>query len=130
MNKTIVFMGAVLGFLSILFGAFGAHALENLINVEAISTFETGVRYQMYQAFFLMILGTWNGLAEKQTKIIFRLILVGTILFSFSIYLLAMNSLTTIDFKKIGFLTPIGGTLLLAGWFLFGYSILTKKTVK
>ncbi|TXN38073.1 DUF423 domain-containing protein [Flagellimonas hymeniacidonis] len=130
MNKTIVFMGAVLGFLSILFGAFGAHALENLINVEAIGTFETGVRYQMYQAFFLMILGTWNGLAEKQTKIVFRLILVGTILFSFSIYLLAMNSLTTIDFKKIGFLTPIGGTLLLAGWFLFGYSILTKKTVK
>ncbi len=130
MNKTIVFAGVVLGFLSILFGAFGAHALENLITVEAIATFETGVRYQMYQAFFLMILGTRNGLAEKQTKIVFRLILVGTILFSFSIYLLAMNSLTTIDFKKIGFLTPIGGTLLLAGWFLFGYSILTKKTVK
>ena len=58
---------------------------------------------------------------------VFYLVLLGVVLFSGSIYFLATNSLTSFDFKKIGFITPIGGTLLIAGWGYLAFSILTKK---
>lgn len=130
MNKTILLTGILFGFLAILFGAFGAHGLEKLVDSESVDTFETGVRYQMYHALFLLILGIWNGPTKKLKKAVFLIILIGTVLFSFSIYLLAINSLVTIEFKRIAFLTPIGGTFLLIGWFLLGYYVLTKKAFK
>lgn len=130
MNKTILATSAVFGLLAILFGAFGAHVLEKLVDADAIETFETGVRYQMYHALFLLLLGIWDGLENVQKRRIFWLITFGVLLFSFSIYLLALDSLFAINFKSIGFLTPIGGSFLIFGWFLFGFYILTKKTNK
>lgn len=130
MNKTIFSTGILLGFLAVLLGAFGAHGLEKLVGPESVDTFETGVRYQMYHALFLLILGIWNGPAKRQKKTVFLLILIGVLLFSFSIYLLAINSLVAMDFKRIAFLTPIGGTLLLIGWFFLGFYTLSKKTFK
>lgn len=130
MNKTILVTGALFGLLAILFGAFGAHGLEKLVDADAIETFETGVRYQMYHALFLLVLGIWNGLEDKQKKILFWLVTTGVLLFSFSIYLLALDSLVTINFKRIGFLTPIGGGFLVFGWLLFGFYVLTKKSNK
>ncbi|PWL40219.1 DUF423 domain-containing protein [Flagellimonas aquimarina] len=130
MNKTIFSTGILLGFLAVLLGAFGAHGLEKLVGPESVDTFETGVRYQMYHALFLLILGIWNGPTTRQKKTVFLLVLVGVLLFSFSIYLLAINSLVAMDFKRIAFLTPIGGTLLLIGWFFLGFYTLTMKTFK
>nr|WP_299072524.1 DUF423 domain-containing protein [uncultured Allomuricauda sp.] len=130
MNKTILLTATLLGLLAILLGAFGAHGLEKLITGDAIDTFEVGVRYQMYHALFLLILGVWDGLRSKQKRTVFILILAGVILFSFSIYALSINSLFTFEFMKIAILTPIGGTFLILGWFLFGYYILTKKSIK
>lgn len=127
MNRTILLVATVLGLLAIILGAFGAHGLKKLVDAEAVDTFETGVRYQMYHALFLLFLGIWNGLGIAMKKRIFSMVLVGVILFSFSIYLLALNSLTAFDFKIIGFLTPIGGVFLILGWFLLGYYILTQK---
>ncbi len=121
MNKTILITGILLGALSVIFGAFGAHGLEKLVDADAVSTFETGVRYQMYHALFLMILGGLNGLSERSKKPIYYLTLIGVVLFSFSIYALATNTLTSFDFKIIGFITPIGGLLLILGWALLGY---------
>ena len=121
MNRTIFITGVVLGTLGIVFGAFGAHGLEKLVATEAIQTFETGVKYQMYHALLLLVLGSIKNILPKQKKIIFVLITAGIILFSFSIYLLATNPLTDFDFKSIGFLTPIGGVLLIGGWMLLGY---------
>ncbi len=121
MNKTILITGILLGALSVIFGAFGAHGLEKLVDADAVSTFETGVRYQMYHALFLMILGGLNGLSERSKKSIYYLVLSGVVLFSFSIYALATNTLTSFDFKVIGFITPIGGLLLILGWTLLGY---------
>ncbi|MEC3964849.1 DUF423 domain-containing protein [Flagellimonas halotolerans] len=129
MNRTILLVGTIMGLLAIVLGAFGAHGLEKLVDAEAVDTFETGVTYQMYHAFFLLFLGIWSGLALKSKKIVFILVLVGVILFSFSIYLLALNSLTAFDFKIIGFLTPIGGVLMISGWFYLGYNILTQKVL-
>jgi uncharacterized membrane protein YgdD (TMEM256/DUF423 family) len=120
MNRTIFLTGIVFGVLAIIFGAFGAHGLEKLIDADAISTFETGVKYQMYHALFLLFLGNTSRLPEKSKKWIYYLIVAGILMFSFSIYLLATNSLTQFDFKTIGFITPIGGLLLISGWCLLG----------
>ncbi|MCK0161489.1 DUF423 domain-containing protein [Allomuricauda sp. F6463D] len=127
MNRTILGIGTTMGMLAIMLGAFGAHGLEKLVDVEAVDTFETGVKYQMYHALFLLFLGIWSGISEKTKKTIFILVLLGVLLFSFSIYLLALNSLTTFDFRIFGILTPIGGILMILGWFYLGYNILTRK---
>ena len=121
MNKTIFRTGIVFGALAVILGAFGAHGLENLVDANAIQTFETGVRYQMYHAFLLLILANTNFVSEKGKRIIFYLITLGIILFSFSIFLLATNDLTSFDFKKIGLLTPLGGALLILGWIVLGF---------
>jgi len=123
MNKTILLTGIVFGILAVILGAFGAHGLEKLVNADAIQTFETGVRYQMYHALFLLVLGSMPQLPEQRKKTIYYLIVAGVVLFSFSIYFLAINALTNFDFKIIGFLTPIGGLLLILGWGIFGYRL-------
>ncbi|RUA12970.1 MAG: DUF423 domain-containing protein [Flavobacteriia bacterium] len=127
MNRTILSTGVFMGLLAIILGAFGAHGLQKLVDASAVETFETGVRYQMYHALFLLFLGLWTGLADNYKKRVFVLVLIGVILFSFSIYLLALNSLTAFDFKSIGFLTPLGGVFMILGWVFLGYFILTKK---
>ena len=127
MNRTILSTGVFMGLLAIILGAFGAHGLKKLVDASAVETFETGVRYQMYHALFLLFLGLWTGLADNYKKRVFVLVLIGVILFSFSIYLLALNSLTAFDFKSIGFLTPLGGVFMILGWVFLGYFILTKK---
>ena len=123
MNKTIFSTGVLFGVLSVILGAFGAHGLEQLIDANAIMTFETGVRYQMYHALFLLILANTKFLPELHKNAIFYLIVMGTVLFSFSIYFLATNTLTSFDFKKIALLTPLGGTLLIFGWILLAYRV-------
>ena len=123
MNKTIFLTGILFGVLDVLFGAFGAHGLEKLVDADAIQTFETGVKYQMYHALLFLVLGSLQQLPEQRKKSIFYLILAGIVFFSFSIYILAINALTNFDFKVIGFLTPIGGTLLIFGWSLLGYRV-------
>jgi len=121
MNRTIFLTGIVLGVLAIILGAFGAHAIENCIDTKAKATFETGVKYQMYHALFLLVLGTMSSISEAKKRWVFYLIVMGILLFSTSIYLLATNSLTGVNFKTIAFLTPIGGFLMIIGWLLFGY---------
>ena len=126
MNKTILATGLLFGMLAVIFGAFGAHALKKTLSPEELTTFETGVKYQMYHALFLIVLSILT-LADGTKQTVFYLITVGMILFSFSIYLLATNSLTGFDFKKIGFVTPIGGSLLVFGWGYLFFRVLTKN---
>ena len=116
MNKSILITGTILGILSIIFGAFAAHGLKDLISVESQQTFETGVRYQMYHAILLLFVASTIFISPKSKKIIFYLIVLGLLLFSGSIYGLATNALTSFNFKTIGFITPIGGLLLILAW--------------
>jgi uncharacterized membrane protein YgdD (TMEM256/DUF423 family) len=118
MNKKLLVLGAILGGLAVVLGAFGAHGLKDLISAESIDVYETGVRYQMYHAFFLLFVGLAHSLDTKTKKILFYLVLFGVLLFSGSIYGLATNSLSSFDFKTIGFITPIGGSLLILAWIL------------
>ena len=127
MDKKIISTGAVLGMIAIILGAFGAHALKKVLSMEELSTFETGVRYQMYHAFFLLFIGMINDLSQKAKKIIYNLVLFGVLLFSGSIYVLATNSITSFDFKIIGFITPIGGLLLIMAWGILLFHTLMKK---
>lgn len=127
MNKKIITTAALLGAFAIIFGAFGAHALKKVLAPEQLITFETGVRYQMYHALFLLFIGTLTSLTEKAKKNIYNLVLIGVLLFSGSIYLLATNDLTPFNFKVIGFVTPIGGALLIAAWGVLLYQNCKKK---
>ncbi|MDR6299460.1 DUF423 domain-containing protein [Mesonia maritima] len=118
MHQKLLILGSVSGFIAIILGAFGSHGLAQLINEKSINTFEVGVRYQFYHALFALLLGSFKFLTTKAKNILFYLLLSGTILFSGSIYFLSTNALSSFDFKTIGFLTPIGGFLLIFAWFL------------
>jgi uncharacterized membrane protein YgdD (TMEM256/DUF423 family) len=127
MEKKISITGAWIGMVAIILGAFGAHALKKVLTPEQLISFETGVRYQMYQAFFLFFLASQNDIQEKTKKIIYRLIVFGTLYFSGSIYLLSTTKITGINFKPIGFITPVGGLLLIVAWGILGFSILKTR---
>lgn len=116
MNKSILITAAILGILSIVLGAFAAHGLKKVLTPDSIATFETGVKYQMYHAIFLLFVGSSTYITDGYKTIIFYLVLIGLLFFSGSIYGLATNNLSSFDFKKIGFITPIGGLLLIASW--------------
>ncbi|HSD15462.1 MAG TPA: DUF423 domain-containing protein, partial [Flavobacterium sp.] len=90
MNKKIISTGAIFGMIAIILGAFGAHALKKVLSIEQLSTFETGVKYQMYHALFLLFIGLAE-LSQKAKKTIYNLVVFGIIFFSGSIYLLATN---------------------------------------
>lgn len=126
MKRTILLTAALLGVTSIILGAFGAHGLKALISVESVQTFETGVRYQMYHALFLLFIGGSNMVSEKTKTKVFYFILIGVLFFSGSIYGLSTNILTGFDFKSIGIVTPIGGLLLIVGWVLVFVDFLKK----
>jgi uncharacterized membrane protein YgdD (TMEM256/DUF423 family) len=82
MDKKIIKTAAILGFIAIAFGAFGAHSLKKMVGVLELNTFETGVRYQMYHALFLLFVGTTNLISESAKKVIYLTTLSGILLFS------------------------------------------------
>ena len=116
MNKTIFLSGIIFGVLAVLFGAFGAHGLEKLVDADAIQTWETGVTYQMYHALLLLTLANVKAIPEHQKKWIFYAIVAGIILFSFSIYGLVLSDAKGKKLRFLGPITPVGGLLLIAGW--------------
>ncbi|MEY4834097.1 MAG: hypothetical protein RI980_212 [Bacteroidota bacterium] len=127
MEKKILLAACTLGFLAIIFGAFGAHALKKILSIEQLNSFETGVKYQMYHALFLLFIGTTQILTLKEKTIIFYLTLIGVLFFSGSIYVLTTNGLTGVKSKLIGPVTPIGGLLLILSWGYLFYAIFSKK---
>lgn len=128
MNRKVIATAAILGTIAIVLGAFGAHALKKVLAVDQLTTFETGVKYQMYHALFLLFMGTTAMVTEKVKRRILYLVIVGVLFFSGSIYLLATNDLINFDFKVIGFVTPIGGLLLIMAWIYLFVDILKKKS--
>lgn len=127
MNNKIITIAAFFGMTAIILGAFGAHALKKVLTIDQLATFETGVKYQMYHGLFLLFIGLNTQLGDKVKKTIFNLTILGVIFFSGSIYLLATDNLNTFNFKVIGFLTPIGGLLLITSWGVLMWNFLKKK---
>ena len=120
-------MGAFLGATAVILGAFGAHGLESRIDESAIETFNTGVTYQFYHAFLLLLISIF-ALSEKTKRYVYFFVSIGVLFFSGSIYLLATNALTSFDFKVIALATPLGGTLLIIGWIVLFVNFLKKKS--
>lgn len=128
MDSKINFTGAILGLTAIVLGAFGAHSLKDAMSITELSTFETGVKYQMYHALFLLFLGLNDQIDQKLKKTIFTFISFGVLFFSGSIYFLATQTVTHLNFKPFGIITPIGGLLLIVGWGLFAKQFFSKKS--
>lgn len=127
MNRTILITAAIFGIVAIALGAFAAHGLKKVLSTEALQTFETGVRYQMYHAIMLLFVGGTSFLNAKSKNIIFYLVLIGVVFFSGSIYGLSTMDVTGINFKSVGFITPIGGLLLISAWALMLLNFLKLK---
>lgn len=127
MNKKIVLTALVFGIFTIVLGAFGAHGLKQYLSAEQLSSFEVGVKYLMFHALFLMFVASTNFVEENEKKAIFYFTLFGTLFFSGSIFLLTTKSVSGIDFKFLGPVTPIGGLLLIVAWIWLFIKILMKK---
>lgn len=123
---TLIF-GAVYGMLSVILGAFGAHALKKILSVERLESFETGVRYQMYAAFFLLIVGYILKFDTSSQKWISILMIVGTMLFSFSIYGLSLQSYFGLNLRFLGPITPLGGLCMILSWLLLIFYFVKNK---
>ena len=115
-------MGALYGLLAVVFGAFGAHALKKKLTPELLQSFETGVKYQMYHAIVLLVIGFNLGFDAPIDTWIVNCFIFGTLLFSFSIYALCLGAAKGNKPKFLGPVTPIGGLLLVIAWALLLYS--------
>ena len=115
MDRRALILGAGSGFVAVGAGAFGAHALRERLSPELLAVFETGVRYQMYHALALVALGL--GPIDGSVWIIRarQAFVAGTLLFSGSLYLLALSGA-----RGWGIVTPLGGLALLGGWGCLG----------
>ena len=116
MTRKFLVTGAVFGLLAVILGAFGAHGLKSVLAAETLTSFETGVRYQMYHA--LLLIGVAN-FSRLQNTMMYWFFLLGVVCFSGSIYLLSLDELAGLDFSSIALVTPLGGALLIVGWTLF-----------
>ena len=119
MDRTFALIGALLGFLGVAAGAFGAHALRARLTPEDLAIFETAARYQMYHALALLavawVAGRWPGAAASASGWLF---LAGTLVFSGSLYLLVLTGA-----RWLGAVTPLGGLALLAGWLALAWAV-------
>ncbi len=123
MNKYLA-ITTFLGILTIILGAFGAHAFKDILTPDALKSFETAVRYQMYHVLFLLFVNTTNSLTILQKNKINLLILLGILFFSGSIYAITIGGISA---KLIWFITPLGGLLFILGWSLLFYYIVTTN---
>lgn len=126
-SKKIVIIAAILAAVTIGIGAFGAHGLKQLVDANALASFETAVRYQMYHAIGLLLIGVAVGIPETTKKWVSRFFYFGIIFFSGSIYALALNEVHGIEVGFLGPITPIGGLLFVLGWLRLAYGLLTKN---
>lgn len=113
MQKLFLILGSLFGGLAVMIGAFGAHALKQILETSnRVETFETAVKYQFYHALALVLLGILMfNLKHKLFDYAGYSFIIGTLIFSGSLYLLCATGYT-----KLGMITPIGGLLLIAGW--------------
>lgn len=124
LGRPWIVIGSLSGFLGVSMGAFGAHGLAEKLSPRALSIFQTGAQYQMYHAFALILLGILSSIpsetssttveSTRWTKIAGRSFLWGTVLFSGSLYSLAITGI-----KALGMITPFGGLAFLLGWLAF-----------
>jgi uncharacterized membrane protein YgdD (TMEM256/DUF423 family) len=122
MDRTFLLIGALAAFLGVALGAFGAHALRARLSPQSLEVFETGVRYQMYHAFAVLIVALalvrLDGWIVRTAGWLFT---IGIVLFSGSLYVVALSGV-----RAFGVITPIGGAAFLAGWALLVWAAIAR----
>lgn len=121
MKKNLT-VAAFLGFLAIVLGAFGAHALKDKLDPESLKSFETGVRYMMYHVIVLLFVNTNTFFSVKAKNTISYLFFLGIFFFSGSIFAISFG----IPAKQIWFITPLGGLFFMAGWIKMIFNFLKR----
>ena len=124
MSQLALIFGSIFGGLAIILGAFGAHLLKKKLTSEQLQSFETGVKYQMYHAIVLLLLGFHLDISATINAYIVYSFIIGTILFSFSIYGLVLSSANNKKLKFLAPITPLGGLFLVSGWVLLLFKFL------
>lgn len=114
MNRILLLFGAASAFVGVAAGAFGAHAIESRLSGDLLAVYETGVRYEVYHAIAILFTALasdrWPAAGWARAGWLF---VAGTVLFSGSLYALALTG-----FTPLGAVTPLGGLLFLGGWVL------------
>ena len=120
MAKLFIQLAALNGALAVMIGAFGAHALKVRLTPELLSVYETGVQYHFWHSLALLAVGLLafqlpDSRALMASGIAF---IMGIILFSGSLYLLASTDIRQLGFMPVGLITPFGGMSFIIGWLL------------
>ncbi len=124
MHKGYLITAACIGALSVALGAFGAHALKEVLTEQSLGTYETAVRYQFYHVFALALTAIlYKTFPNGFVKNAGRLFITGIIFFSGSLYLLTYGSASNLSFRWAGPLTPLGGAMLISGWICLALGI-------
>lgn len=120
-TKTIAFSGFLMA-IAIALGAFGAHALKDILSPERLQTWETAVQYQAWNSLGIILVVITGKTFSVDVKPVTILIFFGVFIFSGSLYTLCLT-----DFSWFGAITPVGGILFIAGWSLFGWKLFSLK---
>lgn len=120
MNRWVS-LGACSGFLAVALGAFGAHGLSGVVDEHALEVFKTGSQYQMVHALALVGLGALSGRNSAQLAVPGWAFVLGTVIFSGSLYLLALTGA-----KWLGAITPVGGLSFMVGWASLAYLSMSR----
>lgn len=128
MYKNFIALGSLLAALAVVLGAFAAHALKTRLTADSLAVFETAVRYQMYHAFAIIIVGILHKeFPSKNILLAGKLFLWGIILFSGSLYMLTfIKAIESINFLWVGAFTPLGGACFIGGWVVIYLGIKKK----
>lgn len=124
MSKTFLILGALNTLLCIALGAFGAHGLKRMLSADMLSVYHTAVQYHFYHAFGIIIIGLLLLHFPKSRLMTISgwLMMVGIVLFSFSLYALSIT-----EMRGLSMITPFGGVSFLTAWALLAYAIWTDK---
>jgi uncharacterized membrane protein YgdD (TMEM256/DUF423 family) len=122
--RKYILAGGSFAMLAVVLGAFASHALKAHLSTEVLESFQTGIRYMMCHGLALLI---FSQLPLAINPLIFWLFFWGVVLFSFSIFALCLGKLTSFDFSFLGPITPVGGSLLIAGWALLLWRSFKEK---
>lgn len=125
LSRQFLILSSILLALAVVFGAFGAHIIQDMVTAERFAVYQTGVQYHFYHALGLMIIGfaamhmtqsillKWSGYS----------MILGIVIFSGSLYLLTLT-----DTGRFGAITPVGGVAFITGWILFALAVIRQQS--
>ena len=127
MYKQALLAGSVSAILAVILGAFGAHALKAKLSPDMLQVFETGIRYQFYHSFALLLTGIiYASFPVKNLELASTFFIIGIALFSGSLYAMSFMSISRASIGKLGIITPIGGIFFILGWVQLAWGIMKK----